>query len=137
MLRRMLWPQREVINQLLRDNHTLVREDMPIYLRACYDHTIQVLDLLETYRDMSGSILDIYLSSISNRMNDIMRVLTIIATIFIPLSFIVGVYGMNFDRSSRWNMPELSWHYGYPLVWIVIIVIAVLMLVFFRRRGWF
>ena len=133
----MLWPQREVINQLLRDNHTLVREDMPIYLRACYDHTIQVLDLLETYRDMSGSILDIYLSSISNRMNDIMRVLTIIATIFIPLSFIVGVYGMNFDRSSRWNMPELSWHYGYPLVWIVIIVIAVLMLVFFRRRGWF
>ena len=137
LLRRMLWPQREVINQLLRDDYTLVRKDTLVYLRDCYDHTIQVMDLLETYRDMTGSMLDIYLSSVSNRMNDIMRVLTVIATIFIPLTFIVGVYGMNFDRSSRWNMPELSWHYGYPIVWGVMIAIVVLMLVFFRRRGWF
>ena len=138
LLRRMLWPQREVINQLLRDDHTLVQEDTLIYLRDCYDHTIQVMDLLETYRDMTGSMLDIYLSSISNRMNEVMRVLTVIATIFIPLTFIVGVYGMNFDRAAgSWSMPELSWPYGYLLVWIVMISIAVLMLVLFRRRGWF
>lgn len=138
LLRRMLWPQREVINQLLRGDHAQVREGTLVYLRDCYDHTIQVMDLLETYRDMTGSMLDIYLSSISNRMNDIMRVLTVIATIFIPLTFIVGVYGMNFDRSaSRWNMPELGWPYGYLLVWGAMITIAVLMLLFFRRRGWF
>ena len=137
LLRRMLWPQREVINQLLRDDHSLVHQDTHVYLRDCYDHTIQVMDLLETYRDMTGSMLDIYLSSISNRMNDIMRVLTVIATIFIPLTFIVGVYGMNFDRSaSRWNMPELGWHFGYPLVMGVMLAIAIFMLMFFRRRGW-
>jgi len=138
MLRRMLWPQREVINQLVRGDHALVREDTLIYLRDCYDHTIQVMDLLETYRDMTGSMLDIYLSSVSNRMNEVMRVLTVIATIFIPLTFIVGVYGMNFDRTaSPWNMPELGWPYGYLLVWLVMIAIVVFMLLFFRRRGWF
>ncbi len=138
LLRRMLWPQREVVNQLLRDDTGLIDDSTLIYLRDCYDHTIQVMDLLETYRDMTGSMLDIYLSSISNRMNDIMRVLTIIATIFIPLTFIVGVYGMNFDRSAGpWNMPELGWPYGYLLVWLAMIVIAMVMVVFFRRRGWF
>ena len=137
LLRRMLWPQREVINQLLRDDHSMVREGTLVYLRDCYDHTIQVMDLLETYRDMTASMLDIYLSSVSNRMNEIMRVLTVIATIFIPLTFIVGVYGMNFDRASRWNMPELGWSYGYPLVWGAMIIVAGLMLAFFRRRGWF
>lgn len=138
LLRRMLWPQREVINHLLRDDHTLVQEDTLIYLRDCYDHTIQVMDLLETYRDMTGSMLDLYLTSINNRTNEVMRVLTVIATIFIPLTFIVGVYGMNFDRSAgSWSMPELSWPYGYLLVWIVMIAIAALMLVFFRRKGWF
>lgn len=138
LLRRMLWPQREVINQLLREDHVLVREDTLVYLRDCYDHTIQVMDLLETYREMTGSMLDIYLSSVSNRMNDIMRVLTVIATIFIPLTFIVGVYGMNFDRSaSAWNMPELAWPYGYLLVWGLMLAVAVGMVLFFRRRGWF
>jgi len=137
LLRRMLWPQREVINQLLRGDHVLVREDTMIYLRDCYDHTIQVMDLLETYRDMTGSMLDIYMSCISNRMNDIMRVLTVIATIFIPLTFIVGVYGMNFDRTAGpWSMPELNSPHGYLLVWIVMITIAVLMMVFFHRRKW-
>ncbi len=137
LLRRMLWPQREVINQLLRGDHKLIRDDTLVYLRDCYDHTIQVMDLLETYRDMTGSMLDIYLSSVSNRMNDIMRVLTVIATIFIPLTFIVGVYGMNFDRNAGpLSMPELGWPYGYLLVWLGMIVIAVLMLTFFRRRGW-
>jgi magnesium transporter len=138
LMRRMLWPQREVINQLLRDDHELIRNDTLIYFRDCYDHTVQVMDLLETYRDMSGSMLDIYLSSISNRMNDIMRVLTVIATIFIPLTFIVGVYGMNFDRNAGpWNMPELESPYGYPLVWLVMVAVAVLMLIFFRHRRWF
>ena len=94
--------------------------------------------LLETYRDMSVSLLDIYLSSVSNRLNEIMRVLTMIATVFIPLTFIVGVYGMNFDanNTSPWAMPELYWYYGYPLVWLLMIAIAVGMLVFFRRRRW-
>ncbi len=138
LLRRMLWPQREVINQLVRGDHRLVREDTLVYLRDCYDHTIQVMDLLETYRDMTGSMLDIYLSSVSNRMNEVMRVLTVIATIFIPLTFIVGVYGMNFDRSAGpWSMPELGWPYGYLLVWLIMVAIAGLMLLFFRRRGWF
>lgn len=138
LLRRMLWPQREVINALLRDGHALIADETRLYLRDCYDHSIQVMDLLETYRDMSGSMLDIYLSSVSNRMNEVMRVLTVIATIFIPLTFIVGVYGMNFDRSaSRWNMPELGWSFGYPLVWLVMIAVTAGMLAVFRRRGWF
>ena len=137
-LRRILWPQREVINQLLRGNDGLVHEETQVYLRDCYDHTIQIMDLLETYRDMTGSMLDIYLSSVSNRMNEIMRVLTVIATIFIPLTFIVGVYGMNFDRTaSTWNMPELGWPYGYLLVWVLMIGVAVAMMALFRRRGWF
>ena len=127
-----------MINQLLRNDHALVQEDTLVYLRNCYDHTIQLMDLLETYRDMTGSMLDIHLSSINNRTNEIMRVLTVIATIFIPLTFIVGVYGMNFDRTaSAWNMPELSWPYGYLLVWGVMIATTVLMLAFFRRRKWF
>lgn len=138
LLRRMLWPQREVINRLLRDDFAQIETDTLVFLRDCYDHSIQILDLLETYRDMSSSMLDIYLSSISNRTNEVMRVLTVIATIFIPLTFIVGVYGMNFDRNAGpLSMPELGWAYGYVGSWVVMIVIAVSMLVFFRRRGWF
>ncbi len=137
LLRRMLWPQREVINQLQRGEHELIREGTILYLRDCYDHTIQVMELLETYRDMSGGMLEIYLTSVSNRMNDVMRLLTVIATIFIPLTFIVGVYGMNFDRGAgAWSMPELGWSFGYLLVWLVMIVIALSMVLFFRRRGW-
>jgi len=137
LMRRMLWPQREIINQLLRGDLDLIHEDTGIYLRDCYDHTIQVMDLMETYRDMTSSMLDIYLSSVSNRMNDIMRVLTVVSTIFIPLTFIVGVYGMNFDpKAGPFNMPELAWPFGYALVWVGMIVIAVSMLAFFRRRGW-
>lgn len=138
LLRRNLWPEREVINALLRDTNGLFHSDTQVYLRDCYDHTIQVMDLLETYRDMATSMLDIYLSSVSNRMNDVMRVLTVIATIFIPLTFIVGIYGMNFDRNAGpWNMPELGSPLGYPLVWLVMIIIAVGMVAFFRSRKWF
>jgi len=137
LLRRMLWPQREVISQLLREGHDLIVEDTRIYLRDCYDHTVQIMDLLETYRDMAGSILDIYLSSVSNRLNEIMRVLAVISTIFIPMTFVAGVYGMNFDRSLPLNMPELGWAYGYPMFWLVMIGIAIGMILFFKRKGWF
>ncbi len=138
LLRRNLWPQREVINELLRTDGGLIRDETGVYLRDCYDHTVQVMDLIETYRDMASSMLDIYLSSVSNRMNQVMRVLTVIATIFIPLTFIVGVYGMNFDRSAGpWSMPELGQPLGYLAVWAVMIVIAIAMVVFFRSRKWF
>ncbi len=138
LLRRTLWPQREVINAMLRGDCPWIRETTNLYLRDCYDHTIQVMDLLETYRDMASSMLEIYLSSVSNRMNDVMRVLTVIATIFIPLTFIVGVYGMNFDRNAGpWSMPELGEPLGYLMVWLAMLVIAVGMVMFFRRRKWF
>lgn len=138
LLRRTLWPQRDVINQLLRDEGALIHRDTDIYLRDCYDHTIQAIDLLETYRDMVASMLEMYMSSISNRMNDVMRVLTVIATIFIPLTFIVGVYGMNFDRNAGpWSMPELGNPLGYVFVWIAMLVVAIGMIAFFRSRKWF
>ncbi len=137
LLRRMLWPQREVINQLIRNESKLVANETLIYFRDCYDHTIQVMELTETYRDMSSNLLEIHLASVSNRMNEVMRVLTVITTIFIPLTFIVGIYGMNFDRSvSFWNMPELGSPFGYVMIWLVIVGIAAGMLVYFRRKGW-
>jgi magnesium transporter len=137
VLRRFLWPQREVLNTLIRDEHPLVQHDTRLFLRDCYDHTVQIMDMLETYRDMAASMLDVYLSSVSHRLNEIMRVLTVIATVFMPLTFITGLYGMNFDRAaSPWNMPELGWYYGYPLILLVIIAIAGAMLVVFRRRKW-
>jgi len=138
LLRRSLWPHRDVINQILRNDDQQIQQGTLIYLRDCYDHTIQIMDLLETYREMSSSMLDIYMSSVSNRMNDVMRVLTVIATIFIPLTFIVGVYGMNFDRTTGpWSMPELGNPLGYIFVWIVMVVIAAGMVFFFRSRKWF
>jgi len=138
LLRRSLWPHRDVINQVLRNDNDLIRQDTLVYLRDCYDHTIQIIDLLETYRDMASSMLDIYMSSVSNRMNSVMRVLTVIATIFIPLTFIVGVYGMNFDRTAGpWSMPELGHPLGYVFVWLVMVVIAAGMILFFRSRRWF
>lgn len=139
LLRRILWPQREVVNNLLREEHNLISQETKVYLRDCYDHSIQLMELLETYREIASNMLDIYLSSISHHTNEIMRVLTIIATIFIPLTFIVGVYGMNFDTNPNnpWAMPELRWYYGYPLIWLVMIIVAVLLLAFFKRRKWF
>lgn len=138
LLRRMLWPQREVLNQLFREEHSLFEHDTMPYLRDCYDHTIQVMDLIETFREMTASMLDVYLSGVSNRLNEIMRVLTLIATIFIPLTFVVGVYGMNFgnNQHSPWAMPELNWYYGYPLIWAVMLVIAAGMVFYFKKKGW-
>lgn len=137
-LRRSIWPQRDAINTLIRDGSNLISADVQIYLRDCYDHTIQVLDMVETYRELSSSLMDVYLSSLSNRMNEIMKILTVISTIFIPLTFIVGVYGMNFDREkSPWNMPELGWYWGYPACWALMIAIASSLVYSFWRRGWF
>ena len=130
-LRKAVWPLREVIGMMMRGESSLIQDSMKIYLRDVYDHTIQVIDTVETLRDMVTGMLDIYLSSVSNRMNAVMKVLTIIATIFIPLTFIVGVYGMNFKY-----MPELEWRFGYPMLWLVMIVIGISMLMVFRRKKW-
>ena len=130
-LRKSVWPLREVINKLERVESSLIKDSTQIYLRDVYDHTIQIIDTVETYRDMLSGMHDTYLSSISNRMNEIMKVLTIIATIFIPLTFIAGVYGMNFQF-----MPELGWKWGYFAVWGVFVSVVLLMVVFFRKRKW-
>jgi magnesium transporter len=136
-LRRTAWPQREVILALQREESTLVRPETRVYLRDCYDHTIQVLDMVETYRDLAGGMLDVYLSSVSNRMNEIMKVLTVMASIFIPLTFLAGLYGMNFNTAAGpWNMPELNWAWGYPALLGLMAAVAVGMLAYFRRRGW-
>ncbi|MGB7294747.1 MAG: magnesium/cobalt transporter CorA [Candidatus Aminicenantales bacterium] len=130
-LRKSVWPLREVISGLERTESELIKETTGIFLRDLYDHTIQVIDSVETYRDMLSGMLDIYLSSVSNRMNEVMKVLTIIATIFIPLTFIAGIYGMNFKF-----MPELEWRWGYFLVLAVMLAIGVLMLILFKRKRW-
>ena len=137
LVRRAAWPEREVINALQREGNELIRAETRVFLRDCYDHTIQVIDMIETYRDLAGGLLEVYLSSVSNRMNEIMKVLTIISTIFMPLGFIAGVYGMNFDRQSPYNMPELGWRYGYPAVLCVMLAVAVSLVAYFRRKGWF
>jgi magnesium transporter len=137
MVRRIAFPEREVINALQREGTDLISDNTRVFLRDCYDHIIQVIDMVETYRDLAGGLLDVYLSSVSNRMNEIMKVLTIISTIFIPLNFIAGLYGMNFNREvSRFNMPELDWPYGYPAVLCVMLTVAVGLLLYFRRKRW-
>lgn len=137
LLRRKLWPHREVLNNLYRNENALISENTLVYLRDCYDHTIQILDLIENYREMAASMIDIYLSSTSHRLNEIMRILTMIATIFIPLTFVVGLYGMNFSHpNSPWAMPELHWYYGYPMVWAIMISIVIGMLIYFKRNKW-
>jgi magnesium transporter len=137
VLRRAAWPMREAINTLLRDPLPLIREETRTFLRDCYDHTVQIIDLIETYRELGADLTDVYLSSLSQKTNEVMRLLTVIATIFIPLTFLAGVWGMNFDtRASRWNMPELSWKYGYPAALLVMLAVAVWMLAYFGRKGW-
>lgn len=137
-LRRAIWPQRDAINSLIRDCNHLVSEEVRVYLRDCYDHTIQVIDMVETYREVASSLMDVYVSSVGNKMNEVMKFLTIVSTIFIPLTFIAGVYGMNFDpEGSPFNMPELNWYWGYPACLAVMITIAVSLILYFKRKGWF
>lgn len=130
-LRKSVWPLREVVNSMERGESLLIQDSTTIYLRDVYDHTIQVIDSVETFRDMLSGMLDIYLSSVSNKMNEVMKVLTIIATIFIPLTFIAGNYGMNFEY-----MPELGWRWSYPIYWMVVLTVAVFMVIYFKRKKW-
>jgi len=143
VLRRGIWHLRDAMASLLRDQDAtsgdgalLAPTTLP-YLRDVYDHVVQVVDMIETYREFAASLMDVYLSSVNNRMNEVVKVLTIISTIFLPLSFVAGIYGMNFhtDRSG-WNMPELDWTYGYPFALTLMAVIAAAMLAAFRRFGW-
>lgn len=137
-LRRSIWPQRDAINALIRDENELISQEVRVYLRDCADHATQVLDMVETYRELASSLMDIYVSSVGNRMNEIMKLLTVISSIFIPLTFIAGIYGMNFSTDrSPWNMPELDWYYGYPLCLTLMGTIAGGLVFFFWQRGWF
>jgi magnesium transporter len=136
ILRRAIWPHRDLINALIRDNYDLISPTVEVYLRDCYDHIVQLIDMVETYREIAHSLMEIYLSSVSNRTNEVMRLLTVISSIFIPLTFIVGVYGMNFDTSKPGNMPELGMPYGYTVCWMVMLAIAGSLLYYFGSKGW-
>jgi magnesium transporter len=131
IVRRGIWPQRDAINALLRGDNPFVTKPVEHYLRDCYDHCVQIGDVLETYRELVGGLVNTHLSTIANRTNEVMKVLTILSAIFIPLTFVVGIYGMNFD-----HMPELRWRWGYPIVLALMAAGSGLMLVFFRRKGW-
>ena len=130
-LRKSVWPLREVVNNLARTESSLIKQSTNIYLRDVYDHTIQIIDTIETFRDLVSGMLDIYLSSISNRMNEVMKVLTVFAVIFIPLTFIAGIYGMNFKY-----MPELEWRGGYFIALGIMASVGLSMLIYFKRKKW-
>lgn len=131
MARRSIWPLREVLGTIYRGEHPLIAESTRLFLRDVYDHSVQVIDTLETLRDVAAGVMDLHMSAVSNRMNEIMKVLTIMSSLFIPLSFLAGLYGMNFDV-----MPELHYRWGYPVLLVVMLVIAVGLIAWFRRKGW-
>ncbi len=136
-LRRAIWPQRDVINALIRDSGELISHEVRLYLRDCYDHAVQVMDMVETYRELASGLMDVYLSAVSNKMNEIMKFLTVISVTFIPLTFIAGIYGMNFNtEKSPYNMPELNWYWGYPLCLGLMAAIGIGSILFFWQRGW-
>ena len=130
-LRRAVWPLRDAVNTLIREESDLISPQTRVYLRDCYDHSVQILDMVETYRELAAGLMDIYISSLSQKLNEVMKVLTIIATLFMPLTFIVGIYGMNFR-----HMPELDWTIGYPLAILSLVAIDTLLFVRFRRGKW-
>ena len=130
-LRRAIWPQREAINELVRGDHSMISDEVGVYLRDTYDHCIQTSEVSEMYREMVTGLMNTYLSSVANRTNDVMKVLTIMASIFIPLTFMAGIYGMNFE-----HMPELKYEYSYALLWAAMITVAVGMVAYFWRKGW-
>ncbi|NLS95869.1 MAG: magnesium/cobalt transporter CorA [Planctomycetaceae bacterium] len=130
LFRRAMWPMRDLIQQLQREKHECLSETTQTYFRDVYDHCVQIIDLVETYREITGAITETYISTISNRTNDVMRVLTVIGTIFIPLTFLSGVYGMNMD------IPEARWHGMYAVFWLICLGLSATMIAWFRRRGW-
>ncbi|MBN2370666.1 MAG: magnesium/cobalt transporter CorA [Vicinamibacteria bacterium] len=131
LLRRSVWPMRELILRLQRETHECFSDEARTYMRDVYDHTVHIIDIVETYREVATGLGETYMTAMSNHMNEIMKVLTVIGTIFIPLTFLAGVYGMNFRY-----FPELNWHFSYPLFWIICLVTAGLMLAWFRKQGW-
>lgn len=137
-MRRIVRPFREMLNELMRDSVAFIKSEIRVNIRDCYDHAIQLIETIETYRELTSDLRDYYMTSNSNSMNEVMKVLTIISTIFIPLSFIAGVYGMNFNKDiSPWNMPELDWYLGYPAALALMTAVAVALLIYFRVRRWF
>lgn len=135
--RKMVWPLRDTLNTTIRDDSPFIEEQTNIFLRDVYDHVVQIIDNIENYRDITMGMHDTYMIHVSNKMNEVMKVLTIIATIFIPLTFIAGIYGMNFNTEvSPYNMPELQWYWGYPAAIGAMVVLTIVMIVFFRRKGW-
>lgn len=136
-LRRTIGPHREALNSLIRDSGELIRPETAVYLRDCYDHLLRLTERVEIYREQTADLMATHLSVVSNRMNEVMRVLTVIASIFIPLTFLAGIYGMNFNpEASPMNMPELNWRWGYPAFWVAIVALGGGLVIFFRRRGW-
>ncbi|MGJ3243169.1 MAG: magnesium/cobalt transporter CorA [Opitutales bacterium] len=131
LFRRVLWPMREVINELLRDERNRLTDFVKTYLRDVYDHAVQAMDMVETFREMASSLNDLYMSTVSNRMNAVMKVLTIMSSIFVPMTFVAGIYGMNFE-----HMPELGWKFSYPVFWLVVVSMATGLLLLFRRKRW-
>jgi magnesium transporter len=136
-LRRVIAPMRDTLANLYGDDVEFVGDEIRVYLRDCYDHTLQLIDVIETYREVAGGLLEVYVSAMSQRTNEVMRVLTIFSTIFMPLTFIVGIYGMNFNpEKSPWNMPELEWYWGYPFSLGVMAVTTLALLYYFKRKKW-
>jgi len=138
-LRRFVWPERDIVNFLLHDETGTISKQTKVYLRDCYDHTVQIMDLVESYRDVASGLMEMYLSALGMRTNEIMRVLTVISSIFIPLTFVAGLYGMNFDYAGGQmplNMPELHLPHGYPACVLVMMTIAIGQIIFFKRKGW-
>jgi len=132
LMRRAVWPLRDVVSALLRGDSPLIKKSTMVFLRDVFDHVVRVVDIVETHREMIAGLMEIYLTNVSNRMNEVMKVLTVIATVFIPLTFIAGVYGMNFD-----DMPELHWRHGYWYAWAAMLSVGLVMLLYFRRKRWF
>lgn len=135
-LRRAAWPHREIFSTLIRDDSGLIGRETQIFLRDCYDHITQIIDIIESFRDLTAGLMDLYLSSLGFRTNEIMRVLTVVTVMFIPLTFFAGVYGMNFNTDLKWNMPELNWPFGYLFFWTVCLTTVAAMLLFFKRKKW-
>ncbi len=143
-LRRAIWPERDKLNELIRDQHFLINDESKVFLKDAYDHAIQIIDLIESNKEIAAGLLDLYLSLVSNRMNEVMKFLTLISAIFIPLTFVAGIYGMNFSYQDpktgkifQSNMPELYWENGYLFAWILMLAIAAFQIFYFSRRGWF
>jgi magnesium transporter len=136
-MRRSIWPMREAVTELFRDPTPFISTDTNLYMRDCYDHVVRIMDLVATYRELCSDLMDVYISSVSNRLNEVMKVLTIISTIFIPPTFIAGIYGMNFfSTPSPYNMPELKCYYGYPICLAAMALLTISMLAFLRYKGW-